>query len=144
MSNTYISASLRREVVDRADAHCEYCLIHEEDTFFGCHIDHIISEKHGGLTQADNLALACTFCNLHKGSDIASLSAQGKLTPLYNPRNHNWHEHFELEGALIKPITDIGEVTVKLLQFNGSERVLERETLLQIGHYLLPNQRKSK
>ena len=27
---------------------CEYCLIHEDDTVFGCEVDHIISTKHGG------------------------------------------------------------------------------------------------
>jgi len=60
-------------VVARADHLCEYCLIHEEDTFFGCEVDHIISEKHGGPTTADNLADACVFCNRAKGSDVASI-----------------------------------------------------------------------
>lgn len=82
MSNTYISAKLRKLIVERAKNTCEYCLIHESDTFFGCHIDHIISEKHDGPTEAGNLAMACTFCNLHKGSDIASLSGNGALTAL--------------------------------------------------------------
>src|SRR5262249_7484988 len=36
MSVTYISAELRRLVVARAEGLCEYCLIAEEDTFFGC------------------------------------------------------------------------------------------------------------
>lgn len=86
MSKTYIGVELRRHAIARAERICEYCLIHEDDTFFGCHVDHVISEKHGGLTVADNLALACTFCNLHKGSDIASLSSQGLLTHFFNPR----------------------------------------------------------
>jgi HNH endonuclease len=42
------SPGLRWFVATRADHLCEYCLIHAEDTFVGCHIDHIISEKHGG------------------------------------------------------------------------------------------------
>jgi hypothetical protein len=61
MSETYISAELRRLVAARAEGLCEYCLIHEEDTFFGCEVDHIISEKHGGSTDAGNLAYACLF-----------------------------------------------------------------------------------
>ena len=73
MSSSYVSAPLRRQVAERADALCEYCLIAETDTFFGCEVDHIISEKHGGATQLDNLAYACTFCNRHKGSDIGSI-----------------------------------------------------------------------
>lgn len=31
------------------------------------------SEKHGGLTEADNPAYAWVFCNRAKGSDIGSL-----------------------------------------------------------------------
>lgn len=55
MSITYVSAELRRLVVARAEGVCEYCLIAEEDTFYGCQIDHIISEKHGGPTQIEGV-----------------------------------------------------------------------------------------
>lgn len=70
MSSAYISAELCQQVAERAYFVCEYCLIHADDTYFGCQIDHIISEKHGGLTEADNLAYACAFCNRFKGSDV--------------------------------------------------------------------------
>jgi 5-methylcytosine-specific restriction endonuclease McrA len=56
MSQTYIPAETRRLVISRAGRRCEYCLIHEDDTYFGCEVDHVISEKHGGLTAAENLA----------------------------------------------------------------------------------------
>ena len=52
----YVSAKLRRLVAARAEYLCEYCLINEEDRGFGCQIDHIVSEKHGGRTEATNLA----------------------------------------------------------------------------------------
>ena len=135
MSTSYIGADLRRLVVSRAGNICEYCLIHEEDTFFGCHVDHIISEKHGGLTIEANLALACSVCNLRKGSDIASLTAGGVLTRLYHPRTDLWPQHFALFGALIEPLTPIGEVTVSLLQLNASERILERQELIETDRY---------
>jgi HNH endonuclease len=35
--------------------------------------DHVIAEKHGGATSADNLAWACFYCNRFKGSDLASV-----------------------------------------------------------------------
>lgn len=142
MSSTYISAELRRQVISEADNICEYCLIHEDDTFFGCHVDHIISEKHGGLTTADNLAFACSICNLRKGSDIASLTRSGILTRLYNPRTDIWSQHFALLGAVLEPLTDIGEVTVSLLQLNTSERVLERQELIEVQSY--PSEAASK
>ena len=72
---SYVGVELRRLVQSRAKQICEYCLMHEADTYAGCQVDHIISEKHGGLTSADNLAHACAVCNRGKGSDIASLSS---------------------------------------------------------------------
>jgi 5-methylcytosine-specific restriction endonuclease McrA len=59
MSVTHIPAALRRQVRERAGECCEYCRIPESLTWAVHPIDHIISEKHGGLTTADNLALAC-------------------------------------------------------------------------------------
>jgi len=70
---TYISSALRQLVATRAQHLCEYCLIHEDDAFFGCEVDHIISEKHDGQTEAENLAFACAFCNRSKGSDVGSV-----------------------------------------------------------------------
>jgi len=74
MSTTYINTNLRQLIIQRANHLCEYCLIHDEHTYWGCHIDHIISEKHNGATDADNLAYACPFCNRNKGSDIGSIT----------------------------------------------------------------------
>jgi hypothetical protein len=51
---SYVGEELRRLVAARAEHICEYCLIHEDDTFLGCEVDHIISVKHGGPTVADN------------------------------------------------------------------------------------------
>lgn len=55
MSTSYVGADLRRLVATRAERLCEYCLIHEDDTFYGCEVDHIVSERHGGPTREDNL-----------------------------------------------------------------------------------------
>jgi HNH endonuclease len=135
MSN-YVSEELRRLVANRAERLCEYCLIHEDDTFFGCEIDHIVSLKHSGPTEAVNLAYACSFCNRNKGSDIASLSgAEAELVRFFNPRIDLWSEHFRLEGNLIESLTSIGEATARILKFNESERVVERETLIALGRY---------
>jgi hypothetical protein len=133
---SYISAELRRLVIDRAERLCEYCLIHEDDTFFGCQVDHIISEKHGGPTEVHNLALACTFCNRYKGSDIGSIIWEtNTFVRFYNPRTDTWADHFEHDGIIIKPRTNIGEVTARILAFNHPDRLLERQTLQAIGRY---------
>lgn len=133
---SYINATLRRLVAIRADYLCEYCLIYENDTFFGCQVDHIISEKHGGQTETDNLAYACAFCNRAKGSDIGSIiPGSGTLIRFFNPRTDRWFEHFALHEIMIIPVSPIGEVTARILNFNDSERLLERQNLRALGRY---------
>ena len=143
MSTTYISIEVRRAVTLRAQSVCEYCLIHADDTYWGCQIDHIISEKHGGTTTPNNLAHACTFCNRNKGSDVgsivaATISQDRKFVRFFNPRIDRWSDHFQLEGIIIAPLSDIGEVTANILGFNHIDRLLERQELQEIGRYPLP------
>jgi 5-methylcytosine-specific restriction endonuclease McrA len=86
MGSVYIPPALRQLVYQRAGGCCEYCLIPDAVTFAGHEIDHIISQKHGGSTEANNLALACVLCNKHKGSDITSLDpTTGAIVPLFHP-----------------------------------------------------------
>ena len=141
----YISAEIRRLVAKQAGHRCEYCLIHEDDTFLGCEVDHIISKKHGGSNEPENLAYACLFCNRHKGTDIGSIrSNTGKLTRFYNPRKDRWSKHFKLNDVIIESLTGIGEVTVRLFVFNNQERLLERKALISIGAYPAPGPTKQK
>jgi hypothetical protein len=81
------------------------------------------------------LALACTFSNLHKGSDIGSLSSAGVLTRFFNPRLDQWLEHFALQYHLIEPLSAIGEVTACIFQFNIGDRIVERQTLAEAERY---------
>jgi hypothetical protein len=98
--------------------------------------EHIVAEKHGGATAADNLALACPFCNRFKGTDLDSLDPDtGQLTAFFHPRNHQWGDHFRLEGARIVPLTPEGRVTVLIFQLNHPDRIAEREPLIQLGMY---------
>jgi hypothetical protein len=133
-----ISEDLRAEVELRAGGICEYCLIAIEDTYFGGEIDHIVSLKHRGKTESENLALACQPCNRNKGSDLGSISETSKkLVRFFNPRADVWHEHFRLNpNAEIEPLTEIGEVTALIFGFNEPERVAERKGLIEIGRYL--------
>ncbi|NET73358.1 MAG: HNH endonuclease, partial [Sphaerospermopsis sp. SIO1G2] len=136
MSKTYIPVALRQLVVSRANALCEYCLIHEQDTYFGCEVDHIISEKHGGPTNAKNLAYACLYCNRNKGSDVGSIIWEtGKFYRFYNPREDAWSTHFVIDGARIVPQTNIGHVTARILELNRIDRLIEREEMRKHGLY---------
>jgi|SRR6266851_5494409 len=130
MSTSYVSVDLRRLVSARAEWICEYCLIADEDSYFGCAVDHIISEKHGGPTEAENLAFACVFCNQAKGSDVGSIYWVNRhFVRFYNPRTDWWAEHFQLAGNRIEGITPVGIVTAHILGFNRNEQILERQVL---------------
>lgn len=131
-----VSETLRYQVSNRAYHVCEYCLIHEDDTFWGCQIDHIISRKHSGTSDAANLAWACAFCNNCKGTDLGTLAGPLlKLTRLFHPRSDRWAECFALNAVRIEAVTPIGEATVKLLQINEGNRLHERQVLADAGRY---------
>jgi hypothetical protein len=131
-----IDEATRAEVSERAAHRCEYCLIHENDVGFPHQIDHIISRKHGGGSESNNLALACMICNRHKGSDIASIDREsGQILPLFHPRNDVWTQHFRIAGEIIEPLTSVGSVTALLLRLNSPERLRERRLLQAVGSY---------
>jgi len=136
MSRTYVPAALRRAVLERADGHCEYCLYPQTFAFLAFEIEHVVAEKHGGATIADNLALACFYCNRFKGSDPGSFDPEtGHLVPFYHPRRQRWADHFRVEGARIVPLTPEGRVTGAILHFNSADRIVERQQLLDAGAY---------
>jgi len=130
------SADVRREVIARAESLCEYCLLHQDYAASAHQVDHVISEKHGGHTSSDNLALSCTACNRRKGSDIGSIDPQtGSLTPLFNPRTENWRDHFRIDGVRIVGLTPQGRTTVEFLKLNSFERQIERAELMRAGRF---------
>ncbi len=133
---SYIPEALRRQVIDRAQQCCEYCLIHQHDSLYTHEVDHIIPEKHRGETSESNLCLACLECNRHKGSDFGSFDPEsGQITLLFNPRHHQWKDHFQLEDGHIFPLTPEGRVTVFVLNLNDEIRVRARRALTKAGRY---------
>jgi 5-methylcytosine-specific restriction endonuclease McrA len=130
-----IDDAARRLVIERALRRCEYCLVHEDSAGFPHEIDHIISRKHGGSSGIGNLAYACVLCNRYKGTDIASIDRSGRTIRFFDPRRDRWEEHFKLDGAVIQPLTPIGEVTAHMLRLNAAERVIERRLMQALGQY---------
>ena len=131
----YIAEALRLFVAQRANFCCEYCLLPEYASFYTFHIDHIISIKHGGLTESENLANACPICNINKGSDIATVLNNITLSiRFYNPRIDVWAEHFEAHSSgLLMPKTSIGEATIKILELNQTDSIIERSKMVRLG-----------
>lgn len=128
MSRPYLSESIKNQVISRANKCCECCLKSNLVAYVSHQIDHIISLKHGGNNDIDNLAYACYLCNVNKGSDIGTvLLPERTFTRLYNPRTDNWNEHFEIFEGKFYPKTPIAEATIKILQLNEIERIMERK-----------------
>lgn len=102
MSTTYMSAELRRLVQSRADA------------VYGCHVDHIGTAKHDGLTHESNPANDCTFCNLLKRSETipaaplarvpCTLGCSACYTSQYGDRQHRRHS----QGPAVLPAAGAG------------------------------------
>jgi 5-methylcytosine-specific restriction endonuclease McrA len=94
----YISKKLREKVAERADYLCEYCLISYEDAFYGCEVEHIISRKHSGSSNLENLAYSCAFCNRFKGTDLTSIDlVTGEFIRFFNPRTEQVERTFQVE-----------------------------------------------
>lgn len=136
MSQTYIPADLRRNIVETARYRCGYCLSAQDVMGIRLHIEHIIPLARGGQTIADNLWLACPLCNGFKGIQTEAVDPDTSLTvPLYNPRTQNWREHFAWsnDGTLIIGQTPVGRATVLALRFNNEYLVPARRRWVAAG-----------
>ncbi len=135
----YLSIKNRKKIAERAKFCCEYCLSFEGHSFLKFQIEHIISMKHGGLTELSNLAYACFYCNSYKGTDLGTILKDNQIFRFYNPRKDEWLQHFELDNHLILPKTEIAEATIKILQLNEERRLTERLAFIEAGYFPHPN-----
>ena len=134
MSHAETVARVERKVIARAAGRCEYCRLPERVSELPFHIDHIIAEKHRGLTVLENLAWACFSCNIHKGANVAGIDpVTDEVVRLFRPRQDAWEQHFRWQGAWLHGLTSIGRVTVAVLEMNDPDMVLLRELLLHEG-----------
>jgi 5-methylcytosine-specific restriction endonuclease McrA len=61
MSQTYIPKELRERVAAQARYRCGYCLTAEAVVGTPMEFEHLIPEALGGLTEEENLWLACSL-----------------------------------------------------------------------------------
>ena len=123
--------ALRRLVRVRADNRCEYCRLPQFSVDATFHIEHVRPKQHGGSSTAENLALACDRCNLHKGPNLTGIDPlTGLVAVLFDPRRDHWDAHFELDEARVVGKTPVGRTTVELLQMNAWRRRQLRAALL--------------
>ena len=136
MSETYIPKALRRRMAEQARHRCGYCLTSEFVVGVPMEIDDILPESLGGLTEEENLWLACSLCNDHKGDRIAALDPEtGEIVRLFNPRFQEWAGHFawsETSDRIIG-LTPIGRATVIALSLNRPTLVRARQLWKLVG-----------
>lgn len=115
---------IRQQVRERAKYLCEYCHSSEEASAARFEIDHIQPRSLGGTDTFENLALACQRCNSYRYNFTEGVDPESQAsTQLFNPRLHQWNEHFIWEkcGLLIRGKTSIGRATCVRLDLNDQE-----------------------
>jgi hypothetical protein len=125
-----MDAETTSHVRDRAGNRCEYCHIHQRHYLIVFHVEHILARQHHGSDDESNLALACHFCNRHKGPNLAGMDpATNELTRLFSPRTDTWSHHFYTQAGRIIGLTPVGRTTVYVLHMNRPDRVRTRVEL---------------
>ena len=94
------------------------------EPFVTYQVEHIVAKQHGGNDDLENLALACSHCNLHKGPNLTGIDpVTGEIARLFHPRSDAWIEHFQFIGAEILGLTPTGRTTVRVLEMNSRTRI---------------------
>jgi len=136
MSQAHIPKELRDRVTAQAGPRCGYCLTAELIVGTPMEIDHLIPESLGGQTEEQNLWLACSLCNDHKGCRIAALDPiSGQVVRLFDPRHQVWGEHFRWteQGDQILGLTPTGRATITALHLNRPSLVKARQLWVRVG-----------
>lgn len=127
--------SRRQLVRERAGHRCEYCHLPQALVApLAFHVEHVIPKKHDGSDAVGNIALACYFCNLHKGPNLTGIDPRsGQIVSLFHPRRQSWSRHFRWTGALLVGRTATGRATIRVLAINLPHRVRIRQRLIEAG-----------
>jgi 5-methylcytosine-specific restriction endonuclease McrA len=129
---------MRDFIAHRANHVCEYCQIPATFSTSSFSIEHIKPIAKGGENNIENLAYACQGCNNIKFTKThAEDPESGAVVPLFNPRMHNWNNHFSWSPDLILMIgiSSIGRATISALKINREEVKNLRALLFLIGEH---------
>ena len=126
-----MDAALEELVWRRAEQRCEYCHFPAAYAEVPFQIDHIMARQHGGTDEPDNLALACCFCNRHKGPNLSGVDpVTRQVARLFDPRRQAWGDHFRWDGAVLIGRTEIGRATIQTLNVDRPDAIAVRRLLM--------------
>jgi len=131
-----LSARLRRAVVRRAGFLCEYCHLRQDLCPESFEIDHILPRALKGLSDLDNLCLACPVCNNAKRDRIQGNDpVTGRSVRLFHPRLDQWADHFRWSDdfGTILGRTPVGRATAVALEMNHARVVQIRLLWARFG-----------
>jgi hypothetical protein len=133
----YIPVALRRKVHAHFLERCGYCKTPESLTVVTFEVEHIIPRSLGGLTEFENLCLACPSCNRFKSNRLQGVTDAGVECRLFHPQKDLWLEHFDwsVNGTHILGLTDIGKATLQLLRMNRSSLIEVRSLWVLLGKH---------
>jgi hypothetical protein len=141
MSETRVTAELRRLVVEWARGCCEYCRSQASFASESFSVEHIHPESLGGPTVLENLALSCAGCNGHKHAKTEGRDPEtGTVVPLFHPRRQRWSDHFAWDASFTRVVglTPTGRATVEELQLNREGLVNLRRAVRAVGAHPPP------
>ena len=125
-----VPLSVANTVASRAGYRCEYC----QTSFYlvgqTFHIDHIIPTSKGGRSDPSNLCYACPNCNGAKSNRTDAVDEETQtVVPLFDPRQHDWQNHFRWreDGTHLIGRTAIGRVTIVALRMNRPSMIRLRQ-----------------
>ena len=134
----YVSVELRRQVEERANGRCEYCLCPAAYALHTFECEHIIPTSKDGETELDNLAWACAGCNRFKAARMEAVDPQTeRVAVLYRPRTDTWQDHFAWSDNFTQMIgiSSCGRATIAALRLNRIGVVNVRQLLLMVGKH---------
>ena len=124
MAKSVIPTALRERVIRRALHRCEYCQCLDKFHSSNFTMDHLLPQSMNGPHSFENFAYACSLCNRLKSNKLKVFDEQtGAWIDLFNPRIHNWKEHFtwsEDETKMVG-VTAIGRITIITLKLNRTK-----------------------
>lgn len=134
-------AKVRRRLVKlRSQNRCEYCQLDQAYSILPHQIDHVRATKHHGSNTMENTCFSCAHCNASKGSNVAGYDPETSLlTPLFNPRNDVWTDHFRWQGGILVGLTSVGRATIDVLRINDPNCVEQRQALIETGLFPPPS-----
>ncbi|MBE9067533.1 HNH endonuclease [Leptolyngbya cf. ectocarpi LEGE 11479] len=128
--SSYISATLREQIIQTDRKRCCYCQTQELNSGIPLSFDHILPRSQGGETSFENVCLACRPCNEFKAASTEGIDPlTGVSVSLFNPRFQHWGEHFAWsdDGITVEGLTPIGRATVVILRMNHTAIVTARK-----------------